>query len=298
VATLDGAPLELGAPVPGGETVTKDLALPGRAQRITVQAADGPADGRFNLGIPAGVERPAPGRSGTAPGRGGRGGGAGSGAGAGGAAGRGSAFDADKAPAKLNVARARVLRRSRRLDVLAPITRLASGSVGVRFRAAGRTLRFSAPVDARRGRLRFRHRVSRRMARMGTGILTLTYAGDDDTRSQVVRLRAAPARARLRMTRPRIADGRVLAAGALTRAARGVVRVQSEYVAGGRTITVRFRAAVRGGRWSLDAPLPVPLRAGLDARSGTVHSYTLFTGYLPRRVRGELRSFQVLGPPR
>jgi len=27
-----------------------------------------------------------------------------------------------------------------------------------------------------------------------------------------------------------------------------------------------------------------------------VHSYTLFTGYLPERMRGEMRSLQVLGP--
>jgi hypothetical protein len=26
-----------------------------------------------------------------------------------------------------------------------------------------------------------------------------------------------------------------------------------------------------------------------------VHSYTLFTGYLPTRTRGEMASFQVLG---
>jgi len=75
------------------------------------------------------------------------------------------------------------------------------------------------------------------------------------------------------------------------------VRVQVEYVVDGRTITLRFRAPVRDGRWSLDAALPVPLRAGFDQRTGTVHSYTLFTGYLPRGVRGEMRSYQLLGDP-
>jgi len=30
-------------------------------------------------------------------------------------------------------------------------------------------------------------------------------------------------------------------------------------------------------------------------RVGTVHSYVLFTGYLPARMRGEMRSLQVLG---
>jgi len=28
-----------------------------------------------------------------------------------------------------------------------------------------------------------------------------------------------------------------------------------------------------------------------------VHSYTLFTGYLPERLRGEMRSFEVVGAP-
>ena len=37
------------------------------------------------------------------------------------------------------------------------------------------------------------------------------------------------------------------------------------------------------------------VRNGIAQRSGTVHSYTLFTGYMPRRVRGEMRSFQILG---
>lgn len=32
-------------------------------------------------------------------------------------------------------------------------------------------------------------------------------------------------------------------------------------------------------------------------RRGTVHSYILFTGYLPARMRGEMQSYQVLGAP-
>ena len=48
------------------------------------------------------------------------------------------------------------------------------------------------------------------------------------------------------------------------------------------------------GRWSLDAPLSAADRDAIAHRTGTVHSYTLFTGYLPRRIRGELRSYQVL----
>lgn len=37
--------------------------------------------------------------------------------------------------------------------------------------------------------------------------------------------------------------------------------------------------------------------AALLARDGTVHSYTLFTGYLSARMRGEMQAYQVLGAP-
>ncbi len=33
----------------------------------------------------------------------------------------------------------------------------------------------------------------------------------------------------------------------------------------------------------------------ISQRRGTLHSYTLFTGYYQQRMRGEMRSFQVLG---
>jgi hypothetical protein len=295
VATLDGERLDLGAPVAGGETVTRELRLPGRAGRVTVQAVDE----RPHLGAPASVEvvRPGGGPGGPQPGAAGAAGGSSAtGAGAGRRTTAGSA--SDKQTAKLSVLRATIARRTRRLDVLAPITRRASGRVGVTFRAAGRTLTFSVPVDRTRGRVRFTRRLPAAMARLGTGILTLSYPGDADTRSQTVRLRAASGATRLRLPRPRIVGNRVLASGTISPRARGVVRVQIEYVVDGRTVTVRFRAPVRGGRWRLDATLPVPLRTGFAARSGTVHSYTLFTGYLPRRLRGEMRSYEVLGPPR
>jgi hypothetical protein len=37
--------------------------------------------------------------------------------------------------------------------------------------------------------------------------------------------------------------------------------------------------------------------AQIASRRGTVHSYTLFTGYLARRIRGEMRSYEVLRAP-
>jgi len=70
--------------------------------------------------------------------------------------------------------------------------------------------------------------------------------------------------------------------------------VQLEFQSGAITTTRSFAARIAAGRWSLDAALSAADRDAIAHRTGTVHSYTLFTGYLPRRIRGELRSYQVL----
>ncbi len=199
--------------------------------------------------------------------------------------------------AKLSIARATINRRERLLDVLAPITSLASGRVDVELHAAGRRHRFTAPVNARDGRIRFRQRIPAAQANLGTGILTISYRGDSDTRPQTVRLRAANRPAQMRLSRPTIAsNGRLRASGTVNRLARGVVRVQIEYVAAGQTRTRQFNAPISNGRWSLNTTLTQAVRNEIAQRTGTVHSYTLFTGYQPARMRGEMRSFQVLGP--
>ena len=202
---------------------------------------------------------------------------------------------AGKFTAKLSLARATINRRERVLDVLAPITSLASGRVDVELHAAGRRFRFTAPINSADGRIRFRQRIPVAQALLGTGILTITYRGDADTRPQTVRLRAARQPADLRLTRPTIADGRLRASGTVSNRARGVVRVQVEYVVDGQTRTLQFNARISNGRWSLDQVLSQAVRDEIARRSGTVHSYTLFTGYIQARMRGEMRSFQVLG---
>jgi len=197
---------------------------------------------------------------------------------------------------KLALARATINRRERMLDVLAPITSRASGRVRVQLHAAGRRHRFDAAVDSRDARVRFRQPIPAAQARLGTGILTIAYPGDADTRPQTVRLRAANRRADLRLSRPTLSgDGRLRAAGTISRRARGVVRVQIEYVSGGQTTTLQFTARIRNGRWSLDERLAQTTRDAIARRTGTVHSYTLFTGYHPARMRGEMRSYQILG---
>ena len=200
-------------------------------------------------------------------------------------------------PAKLEVARSGVLRDAGALDVLSPITARASGAVGVDFHAAGRHTRFAAQIDSEQGYVRFRKDLPRAQVRAGTGIVTLAYPGNDRTRGQEVRLRAASGRARLDLDRPTLLDGRVRAHGTISKRARGVVRVQFSWATGGRDRSLEVHARIRDGRWTLDEALPDAAMADIVRRDGTVHSYTLFTGYLPERLRGEMRSFEVVGAP-
>ncbi|HWI06629.1 MAG TPA: hypothetical protein VNT54_03850, partial [Solirubrobacteraceae bacterium] len=92
------------------------------------------------------------------------------------------------------------------------------------------------------------------------------------------------------------ANGRLRASGRISSRARGVVRLQLEYFADGKTTTLPLRARIDDGRWSINERLSDSVRAAIARRVGTVHSYVLFTGYLPARMRGEMRSLQVLGP--
>jgi hypothetical protein len=196
---------------------------------------------------------------------------------------------------KLEVERARVLRSDRRLDVLAPITARAAGELGVAFRAAGRTESFEVEIDSENRRARFSEEIPASQARLGTGILTLTYGGDADTQPQEVRLRAASGRARLDAGRPAIEDGRLKAQGTISSRARGVVRLQLLYEPPGQgTRTLEYTARIVDGEYAFDEELSQSVLDGIDQRAGVVHSYTLFTGYFPRRIRGEMQSYQVL----
>jgi hypothetical protein len=110
-----------------------------------------------------------------------------------------------------------------------------------------------------------------------------------------VRLRAAGRPALLRAQRPRLENGRLRAHGTVARRARGVVRVQLAYLEGGTRVVREFSAAIVNGRWLLDTKLPADDTAQIARRDGTLHSYTLYTGYLAAGIRGEMRSAQVLG---
>ena len=197
---------------------------------------------------------------------------------------------------KLEILRAAVRRAERRLSVLAPISGRASGGVRVAFRAAGRTERFTAEVDGANRRVRINRAIPAAQARLGTGILTMTYAGDEDTQPQEVRLRAASRQARLVADRPKLTGNRLTAQGRISARARGVVRLQVLYEPpDGPTKTLRFAGQIRNGRYEIDLRMPPKVVSEIAARRGVVHTYTLFTGYLPARVRGEMRSYQLLG---
>ncbi|MCP9490107.1 MAG: hypothetical protein MSC31_09560 [Solirubrobacteraceae bacterium MAG38_C4-C5] len=198
--------------------------------------------------------------------------------------------------AKLQVERARVRREDRELDVLAPITARASGNVEATFEAAGSTHRFREPVDAQQRRLRFREPIFAAQARLGTGILTMRYAGNARTRPQEVRLRAARNASDLEPQRPRIADGRLMAEGTIASEARGVVRLRVEWFSGGRERSLVRQIEIEDGRWELDEELGRELLDSLTSdRTGEAHSVIAFTGYLPERQRGEIHTFRVDG---
>lgn len=196
--------------------------------------------------------------------------------------------------AKMRVARARVLREDRELDVFAPITSRASGDeVDVEFFAAQRRENFTAEVtsgDAELDRIRFREAIPREQARLGTGIITLRYPGNAVTRPQEVRLRAARNQADLEVDEISLQGDRLSAAGVLTDKAEGVVRLELSYlVVAGQPQVFKTNVKIEDGRWSVEN-VQVPPEI---AQTGAYVS-VLFTGYFERRIRGEMVSYQIL----
>ncbi len=209
----------------------------------------------------------------------------------------GQAVTLEVHPPKLQILRADMLRSRRVLDVHAPISGRASGMAQVELHAAGRRHRFDAPVNSQGRRINFRQTIPAAQARLGTGILTIRYPGDPDTQPQELRLRAANGRSDLALERPRLDAGVLSARGTINPRATGVVRVSISYVHQGQTHVVERTAPVSGGRWELVAPLPLEDNLRIAQRSGRVHSTTAYTGDFNARLRGEARSYQVLGPP-
>ncbi|MDQ3608315.1 MAG: hypothetical protein M3459_05370, partial [Actinomycetota bacterium] len=195
----------------------------------------------------------------------------------------------------MRVSRARVLREDRRLDVLAPITsRTLGGEVDVLFQADGRNDTFKAEVtdggSTELDEVRFLEPITEGQAELGTGIVNLEYLGDDDTRPELVRLRAASQPAELDVEEISLIGDRLSATGSVTDRAEGVVRLRFSYVApDGAPEVHEARAEIQAdGDWELEND-QVPAQL---AQCGGYLSIQ-FTGFFERRIRGEQLAYEL-----
>lgn len=202
-----------------------------------------------------------------------------------------------KVAPKMSLTQASFDRFRRTTSIFAPISTRASGTAHVELLGARRITEFDLPIDAARGWIRGTRGIDTRQARAATAVLTLSYPGDDDTRPQTLRLRAALNPAQLWSDRPRITpSGFLQASGTISPRARGSVRIQLEWVNGGDGSIgfVEVSAPIASGRWRASSPLPQDIRDQIDGRCSEVQSTVLFTGYHARLMRGEVRSLRVL----
>ncbi|MDX6691663.1 MAG: hypothetical protein QOG15_3120 [Solirubrobacteraceae bacterium] len=196
------------------------------------------------------------------------------------------------APARLYVKGVKISRTSRRLRIDATLAPQASGAARITLSAGGHTARFSKRVSG--GRLRVSQRISRGMARKGTGTVTVSYGGDAATHSQKVRLRVGSRKSKLRpLAGPRIGANQLAAAGSINKRARGAVRIELNFDVAGKNVTRAFSAKIRGGRWSLATQLPADVLAQLGQRTGGVTASAIFTG--SGKVSGAMKLYDVLG---
>jgi hypothetical protein len=183
----------------------------------------------------------------------------------------------------------RVLRagvKNGRLDVLAEITKRATGTLQGTFQARGTTMRFTATIGAN-GQIRVDQRLGRSQRGATSGIVQLSYPGNDAVRPDEVRLRAASGKAALKRGTTRIQGGTLEVHGTVNRRARGVVRIRLDYVdpAAGAA-SLNFTARIAGGAWKLAEALP-------PAAQGGGQLSIQFTGYGPADIRGEQLAKEV-----
>jgi hypothetical protein len=164
----------------------------------------------------------------------------------------------------------------------------------VRSQADRRSDTFDAEVtsgNAELDRIRFKEPITAGQARLGTGIVTLDYQGDANTRPEEVRLRAASQRAELDVEEISLTGDTLAAQGSVTSRARGVVRLRYSYLdEAGKPKTHLARAKIADdGDWKLDQGETVPPKL---AQCGGYLSIQ-FTGFFDRRIRGEVLAYQL-----
>jgi hypothetical protein len=186
-----------------------------------------------------------------------------------------------KSPAKIRVLRAAV--SGGVLDVLAEITARAAvtgARVTVTFRAAGRRVTFSAPID-NGGRIQIRRRLAAAQRGVRSGIFDLSFAGSNLVQPDTVRLRAASGRALLRLATADLTGGLLTVNGTVSRRARGVVQIRLGFDRpDGSNGFETFTARIARGKWSISQRL-----TGAAASGGQLSIQ--FTGFRAANLRGE-----------
>jgi hypothetical protein len=175
-----------------------------------------------------------------------------------------------------------------RLDVLMDTTARAEGDeVTIEFEAGGHTSRFTETVED--SRIRFRHRLPGEQRAARGGIMEIHYEGNERVQPVEIRLRAARHRADLQRTHLSLRDGVLTARGKTSSRARGLTRLRLTYGRPDGTVGEWHGRARIGaeGQWRLTEELPPQARQG-------GYLTIQYTGYLPRRIRGEQIAKQVL----
>ncbi|MDQ3308359.1 MAG: hypothetical protein M3499_08405, partial [Actinomycetota bacterium] len=85
-------------------------------------------------------------------------------------------------------------------------------------------------ADTELDEVRILEDITEGQADLGTGIVNLTYLGNDSTRPELVRLRAASQPAELDVEEISLLGDRLSATGSVTDRAEGVVRLRFSYV--------------------------------------------------------------------
>ncbi len=170
-------------------------------------------------------------------------------------------------PAKLKVKSASI--RSGKLNALLSITGRATGTLRVEYHAAGVRKTFNVPVGpagAVEKNVKVAHTLSSAQRRASTGILTVTYVGNEQVHADLLRSRAANRASRLKRTTLSFSGARLKIAGTVAPQVSGVVRLRVTYAgANGALEEWLHNAKITRGRWSVDEQLPAAAGADVNA---------------------------------